>query len=330
MIKYITLLIVLLSLTVSSKTISIDPSENLIYASGFQEKVETVSGIIYSRFNSEERKLNKAMNTQAGITIEVSTKSPLVAFKFERSNACKNPPQFALYRNGVLVQDHIDDLTVSGINKSKKLTNWRVVLPGSCEVVFTGVTLAKGHKLSQVNAPQRDLYLALGDIISVGTGAKGGDSHCSYPWHIADAQNFELLNLSTLDGIKALPALPALKPAVVSALFGDNALLTVQQQLASYKKIMTEISTKYPESKIYGILQPYNSGDRSRCEQLREGQREILLSLQNTTKELAIVDSAIFTSASDLNTFHQLNEVGSENLAAAILLKMSGLIAFSK
>ncbi len=330
MIKYITLLIVLLSLSVSAKTISIAPTEALIYPSGFQESVQTESGIIYSRFNSEERKSNEVMNTQAGITIEISTKSPAVAFQFERSNHCKNPPQFALYRNNELVQDHINELTVHGTNKSKKLTNWRVVLPGSCEMVFTGITLTKGYKLVQVKAPERQLYLALGDIISIGTAANGGDSHCSYPWHIADAQNYELLNLSTLDGIKALPALPSVKPAVVTALFGDNNSLSIEQQLDSYKKVITEICEKYSDSKIYGILQPYNCGDKSRCDKLREGQRAILLSLQSSSKKLTIIDSATFTSATDLSTSHQLNEIGSENLAAAILLKMSGLIAFSK
>lgn len=317
----------LVTLAVSA-SLHISPNASEIHATGYQEKIFSRDGIIFSRFTENGRsEIPPEEISQASITLEVKTNSPYVSFSFARPGQCDRDPYFALYRNDELVADHINDLTVRGINKSKKEVIWKVVLPGSCEMKFTGLEIAKGSKLFAIDSKEKPLYIALGDIISIGSGEHGAHSHCSYAWHIADAHDYELLNLSTIQGISTAPELPQESPELVTLLFSDRKSLSIDSQLTAYQELLSKVSSNYPETKILAILQPLESGDSSRCSELREGQKRAVNEMMGKHFNIQLIDGASFIGAAQLNGTYQLDEVGAETLAAGILLKMAGLIS---
>lgn len=325
----VTLCITLLSTVVMSAPLFISPNAPEINVTGYQEKIFSRDGIVFSRFTEKEHdSLPIEEISQASVTLEVKTKSPFVSFSFVRPGECERDPHFALYRDGELVKDRINDLTVRGVNKSKKEVLWKVVLPGSCEMKFTGLEIAKGSKLAAVKKGDNPLYIALGDIISIGTGEHGAHSHCSYAWHIADAYGYELLNLSSINGVSSAPKLPAKSPALVTLLFGDQKELSVEEQLIAYRELLNSVSSNYPEAKILAILQPLEADKSERCSALRKGQKLAINNIMGKHFNVQLIDGASFIGAAHLNDSHQLSEVGSETLAAGILLKMAGLISF--
>lgn len=326
--KIATLCIALLASIAVSAPLQISPNAPEIRAAGYQEKIYSSDGIVFSRFSEDERQeIPLDEISQASITLEVKTKSPYVSFSFARPGKCDRDPYFALYRDGILVEDHINDLTVRGVNKSKKEVVWKVVLPGSCEMKFTGLEIAKGSKLAAVDSKENPLYIALGDIVSIGTGEYGAHSHCSYAWHVADAHDYELLNLSRIQGISDAPELPERSPELVTLLFSDQKSLSVENQLTAYRELLTRVSSNYPEAKILAILQPLEANESARCSELREGQKRAVNEMMGKHFNMQLIDGASFIGAAQLNESHQLDEVGAETLAAGILLKMAGLIS---
>lgn len=258
---------------------------------------------------------------QPGVTVRFKTSSPTIVFKVRESpvtiEGSKRWPfqRFGVFRDGVFKE------TVDGIRSTGRASitgdgashTWEVVLPHQLALVFLGLELAAGQALEPVPESKKPVYVALGDSQVHGEGQ--GGAYEGWPWKIARARGWELINLgiggTTATAEMALLNLPGKRVDVVSIEYGYNEwgseYISLPAARIYYENLVDAVRETQPRARIYCIL-PFFTTTRegkpageATLDEYRAAYREIVQAKTAAgDRNIFVIDGASITKATDL------------------------------
>lgn len=269
--------------------------------------------------------------TQSGITISFKTNSPFIALDFsELEDSEIRDRNFAVFKNGKLLQEGIKTLSFEVINAAEDHAEWTVSLPSFSGVKFNGLKLTEGYSLSSLDEDERPVYAAIGNSITHGVGQDNG-SHLTYPFLLAKSLGYQLYNLGIGGSrVTSLMAqnLNSLNPKLITVLWGYNDMMNSQplsQMFTEYEDLLSTLMQQFPQAYICVILQTYTTtaagtaNPVNTIEALRTGQKKIVERLATTHSNLSYFDGWDSTyGAENLADVVHLSKVGAANLATAL------------
>jgi hypothetical protein len=347
---HILLIIISISITpLFSKSIS--PSDQKIRFTGVVEVIDGVSGMELYRFKKSYIDADwkttggawafKNALTQAGITIQIKTASPTVAFNFKRNTSVDDRwAEMTLYRNGIQVQtlqlfNSPGGSTISATSTDGLEAVWTCVMPSFNPQYFMGIDIDENEKLLELDVENKPIYVAIGNSITHGVGQSGSAGNLSYPYLVAKDLGAMLYNFG-IGGSKfntdVLENLDGLVPDVITVLWGYNNVVYLTDDLSTslveYDSLMTRLVQNYPNAKVVAIEQTYTSSTVGKnntsntIADLRMGQKVILERLMDLHNNLQIINGLDYTDANSLADVVHLNDAGAEALAKGIISEL--------
>lgn len=273
--------------------------------------------------------------TQSGITISFKTNSSLIKMNFsELENSEIRGRNFAIFKNGTLVQDGIQTLSFDIDNKAKDNAEWTVSLPSFSGVKFDGMELVEGYSLAPLAADGRPVYVAIGNSITHGVGQDEG-SHLTYPFLLAKSLGFQLYNMGI--GASRVTSqmaqnLDNLNPTLITVLWGYNDMnnaTPLAQMFTEYENLLVSLLQKHPQASVCVILQTYTTttgaagNPDNTIGALRNGVTALVERLSETHPNLFYFDGWTSTEGTSylVDAVH-LNRTGAAKLAEALYLKL--------
>ncbi|GAB1416056.1 hypothetical protein MASR2M117_14620 [Paludibacter sp.] len=285
---------------------------------------------------AQERKFDSVRaRTQSGITISFKTNSPLIKMNFsELENSEIRGRNFAIFKNGNLMQEGIKTLSFDIDNGAKDNAEWTISLPSFSGVKFDGLELVEGYSLAPLAADERPVYVAIGNSITHGVGQEDA-SHLTYPFLLAKSLDFQLYNMGI--GASRVTAqvaqnLDNLNPKLISILWGYNDMTNatpLAQMFTEYENLLNLLIQKHPQASICVVLQTYTTttaatgNPDNTIDALRNGLINLVDRLSAAHPKLSYFDGWTSTeSASNLVDAVHLSREGAANLAAALYLEL--------
>lgn len=328
------------TLGIAQSFIRIPADNNLIEIRGALNLTKCRDSVVINRFSYGFLKNNTSTiktlnaNTQSGIVVAFKSNSPTTKVHFIKRNDSENRELIlAIYKNNSFWAYSKGSTTITLQSDSKKLTDWKIVLPVFYGLHFAGIEIENGSKMYATAKTKKPTYIAIGNSITHGVGLKGVASDKTYPYVLADFMGWELYNLA-VGGSKITPSIAdetkAIQANTISVLWGYNDWNTGKSIMGDviprYKELLVKLRTIQPRAIIYCILptatktlQPRTGEFSYSIDTLRNAQRRVVNKLiDNGDKRFVIVEGGELTTTEDLSDDVHLNNQGAKKIAQGI------------
>ncbi|MBQ0077160.1 MAG: SGNH/GDSL hydrolase family protein [Bacteroidales bacterium] len=272
----------------------------------------------------------KRAETQSGIALRFSTNSAHLSLSINHNPGGmqrKATFWFGVFCDGEYLCDIPGDRP-SFSAPSQGMHDYEIVFPIMYQTDLKGIILDKGSRLRRPGKSRRNLYFAIGDSITHGTGQRDHGSQQTYAWQMANACGLELYNLAVggsciSKGI--CRELEGRKAELITVLWGYNDWMQTKGDLecirSRFNDFMQELVRVQPDARIVVIL-PTPSREESYegfgCSlgDVRDTEEEIALSLGRPG--IIIVRGDELVSPEDLSDKVHLSNQGASVLARAL------------
>jgi len=262
-------------------------------------------------FNAE-----KAENASGGL-IAFRSASSVVSLEFRPLDVMNRGSEFGVFADGELLESHRfgRDETVMSFELNNPGTgpvNWEVSLPSFAGVELSGFELDKAHGLLDPGPGPRQVYAALGDSITHGTG-QGSASHLSWPFLLSRKLDVELYNLAVGGSgvsIAAAQTLASLgRVDVVTILIGYNDWNgegdSVETFTSQYRQMLSELRAVQPGATVFCISPLVTRREQSKTTGLpidgfREAVQELALEWGSIDPDIHFIDGRTISSYENL------------------------------
>lgn len=270
--------------------------------------------------------------TQPGISMSFKTNSPLIKLKFAKlENSQSRKRRFTVFKDGNRAFDFISDLEFTIANPVKDTSEWKVYLPHFSGVKFLGMELSEGYALLDLPKEEKSLYMAVGNSITHGVGQTGTVD--TYPYLVADALDFDYINLATGGSeisTQTLRNFENVSPRLITVLWGYNDATYEADPLIGvmpiYDSLISTLCTRFPQADIICISQTFTTtlvgkvNPENRIDSLRSWTKETVERLPKKYDNLFLLEGLTYVSSeADLKDRVHLNEQGARKLAEGIV-----------
>jgi lysophospholipase L1-like esterase len=303
----------------------------------FREEIYSVPGHILS-FSS------KRARTTTGVTMAFKTAAKKVELVFNLQPGDEyRGAEFGLYADGELIRDFkfarkdTGPLVLTITNTSLASRSYVLTLPSWANPRFAGMTLSAGAVLEELPEDNREIYVALGDSISHGTG-QGSATYRTWPWQVSQSLDFKFYSLAVGGGRVSVPAGNMLEDFdridLITVLVGYNdwnSGISDRQYYKNYKKLINAVRKHHPETRIVCISPLYTKRETSRNSDLtiipfREAVVRLVKERQAMgDTNIHLLNGELVSSEGDLADIVHLSDAGALNLAAEVTTFLESL-----
>ena len=267
---------------------------------------------------------SKAENASGGL-IAFRSASSVVRLEFRPLDVMNRGSEFGVFADGALLTSHRfgRDETVMAFelnNPGAGAVSWEISLPSFAGVELSRLELDKAHGLLEPGPAPRQVYAALGDSITHGTG-QGSASHLSWPFLLSRKLDYELYNLAVGGSgvsIAAAETLASLERVdVVTILFGYNDWNgegdSVEAFTSQYRQMLSEVRAAQPGATVFCISPLVTRREQSKSTgQPIDGFRN---AVQKLALEWSSIDPKIhFIDGRTISSYENLQPAGSKDV----------------
>jgi lysophospholipase L1-like esterase len=278
----------------------------------------------------------KARNTTGGV-ISFRTASRIVRLQFRATPGLDRGSEFGVYIDGQFVESRrfkpkqqLMELEISHDSSGKSVL-WELTLPSFANPELIGFELEQGAELQAFGHAEKNVFVALGDSITHGTG-QGSATHLTWPHLLSRKLDYTLYNLAvggsgvsvtagqTLSGFSRID--------LITILFGYNdwngegdSAEAFQQQ---YRELLEAIRAAHPETPVFCITPLFTRRDVSKQSGLpilefRDVIRQLVAELDDTDPNIHLISGDEISSEANLRTVETGDVVHLSVKGAALL-----------
>ncbi len=274
-------------------------------------------------------------NSASGISVLITTDAKRIKPKFSGIPGSKQKIAFfAIYRNGEFV-DKKKGYDFELINETGEKNTWQIYMPIFNGVTFKGFELDKEAKLYPNPTKKQDVYVAIGNSITHGTGQYSESSDNTYPSIVARTLDLDLYNIA-VGGSRITPEIPSefenLEADIITLLWGYNDwnanTHTIEELSVRYAQLLRNIRETQPKATIYAILPTFTTADEPKLRQPKTDKIDKLRQVEIDAIEaqiaggddkLIMVDGQALSSEQDLCDKVHFSAEGASNFANKLI-----------